>query len=117
MSLLQESQESSGRCGYILGNENASEITAESAENITTIIQQQAIASEQILITLKQISAGVQNFTMATDYISESSEKLKVIATELSDSTKSSDDEDETEENEEVVSDASDNLAASPEEE
>ena len=76
---------------------NASEITAESAENITSIIQQQAMASEQILITLKQISAGVQNFSMATDYISESSEKLKVIANELSDST-NSDDDDEDEE-------------------
>ena len=74
---------------------NASEITAESAENITSIIQQQAMASEQILITLKQISAGVQNFSMATDYISESSEKLKVIATELSDSTSSADDDDD----------------------
>ena len=76
---------------------NASEITAESAENITSIIQQQAMASEQILITLKQISAGVQNFSMATDYISQSSEKLKVIATELSETTKTSDDEDEDE--------------------
>lgn len=74
---------------------NASEITAESAENITSIIQQQAMASEQILITLKQISAGVQNFTMATNYISECSEKLKVIANELSDSTNNEDDDDE----------------------
>jgi hypothetical protein len=62
---------------------NASEITAESAEKITTIIQQQAVASEQILITLKQISAGVSNFSMATEYISKASENLKVVATEL----------------------------------
>ena len=64
---------------------NASEITAESAEKITSIIQQQAMASEQILITLKQISSGIENFTMATDSISSASEKLKNIATELSD--------------------------------
>ena len=77
---------------------NASEITAESAENITSIIQQQAMASEQILITLKQISAGVQNFSMATDYISESSEKLKGIANELSESTNTdNNDEDDIE--------------------
>ncbi len=86
---------------------NASEITAESAEKITTIIQQQAQASEQILITLKQVSAGVQNFTMATEYISSSSEKLKTIATDLSD-TRTSDfeetddsDDDESDEDEE----------------
>ena len=64
---------------------NASEVTAESAENITSIIQQQAISTEQILITLKQISSGVENFTMATDNISRASEKLKTIAVELSD--------------------------------
>ena len=76
---------------------NASEITAESAEKITTIIQQQTIAGEQILITLKQISAGVSNFSMATEYISQASENLKIVATELSESrddTDESDDED-----------------------
>jgi methyl-accepting chemotaxis protein len=66
---------------------NASEITAESAETITTIIQQQTLASEQILITLKQISAGVSNFSMATEYISQASENLKTVATELSESS------------------------------
>lgn len=62
---------------------NASEITAESAEKITTIIQQQAVASEQILVTLKQIASGVENFTSATEHISKSSQNLKTIATEL----------------------------------
>ncbi|MBP5602869.1 MAG: hypothetical protein J6X78_09100, partial [Treponema sp.] len=76
---------------------NASEITAESAEKITTIIQQQTSASEQILITLKQISAGVSNFSMATEYISKASENLKLVATELSANTKSSDSSDEEE--------------------
>ena len=87
---------------------NASEITAESAEKITTIIQQQAQASEQILITLKQVAAGVQNFTMATEYISASSEKLKTVATELSDTKDSEfdesddiDDSDDSEDDEE----------------
>ena len=62
---------------------NASEITASSAGDITTIIQQQAGASEQILITLKQIAAGVENFTAATENISGASQNLKVIAGEL----------------------------------
>ncbi len=62
---------------------NASEITAESANDITTIIQQQAMASEQILITLKQISAGVENFGAATDNISNASQRLKELAEDM----------------------------------
>ncbi len=63
---------------------NASEITATSAGDITTIIQQQALASEQILVTLKQIASGVENFTMATEHISLASQNLKKIAEDLS---------------------------------
>jgi len=62
---------------------NASEITAESANDITTIIQQQAMASEQMLITLKQISAGVENFGAATDNISNASQRLKELAEDM----------------------------------
>ena len=78
---------------------NASEITAESAATITEIIQQQTIASEQILITLKQISAGVSNFSMATEYISQASENLKTVATELSDTKDRTDEADDDEDN------------------
>ena len=85
---------------------NASEITAESAEKITTIIQQQTSASEQILITLKQIAAGVANFSTATDYISNASENLKIVATELSD-TKDEEDDFDDESEEESSSEAS----------
>ena len=66
---------------------NASEVTAASAGDITTIIQQQAAASEQILITLKQIAAGVENFTAATESISSASQNLKAIAVELNEQT------------------------------
>ncbi|WP_406034114.1 methyl-accepting chemotaxis protein [Treponema saccharophilum] len=62
---------------------NASEITAGSADEITTIISQQAVASEQILISLKQISGGVDKFKEATAEISVASEKLSSIAQEL----------------------------------
>ncbi len=62
---------------------NASEVTAGSAGEITTIIQQQAMASEQILITLRQIAAGVENFSSATENISQVSQNLKTIAGEL----------------------------------
>ena len=62
---------------------SAAEITADSAKEITSIIQQQSAASGQILITLKQISAGVENFSSATENISSSAEQLKGIATTL----------------------------------
>ncbi len=62
---------------------NAAEITADSAKEITSIIQQQSIANGQILITLKQISSGVDNFTVATENISSASENIRIIAEEL----------------------------------
>ena len=62
---------------------SAAEITADSAREITSIIQQQSAASSQILITLKQISAGVENFSAATENISSSAEQLKGIANTL----------------------------------
>lgn len=59
---------------------NASGITASSATDITTIIQQQAIASEKMLVMLKQISHSVEGFETMTGNISTASEKLKEIA-------------------------------------
>ena len=63
--------------------QTASDITADSAGDITTIIQQQAAASEQVLLTLKQIAFGVENFTQATEQISSAATKLNSIASEL----------------------------------
>ena len=62
---------------------NASEITADSAGDITKIIQQQAAATEQMLATLKQIASGVESFSGATEDISIASQKLQSIAEEL----------------------------------
>ena len=62
---------------------NASEITADSAGDITKIIQQQAAATEQMLATLKQIASGVESFSGATRDISVASLKLQDIAEEL----------------------------------
>ena len=59
---------------------NASEITASSATDITSIIQQQAVASEKILEMLRQISHSVVGFETMTGDISTASEKLKEIA-------------------------------------
>ncbi len=62
---------------------NASETTANSSSSITTIIQQQAIGSEQILMTLKQIASGVDNFSAATEEIARASDSLRNIAENL----------------------------------
>ena len=71
---------------------NASEVTAASSGDITTIIQQQAAATEQILTTLKQIAAGVENFSSATESISTASQNLKAIAMEMNRQTVRQDD-------------------------
>ena len=62
---------------------NASEITANSSNSITTIIKQQAVGSEQILMTLKQIASGVDNFSAATEEIARTSDSLRKIAENL----------------------------------
>lgn len=68
---------------------DSAEITASSASDITEIIQQQTTSSEQILIALKQISAGVENFTVATDTISSSAEHIREMSEQLNNSVKS----------------------------
>ena len=72
---------------------DSAEITASSAGDITDIIQQQSNSSEQILIALKQISAGVENFAVATDNISSSSEHIRKMSEELNNTVKSSEEE------------------------
>lgn len=67
---------------------SSAEITATSADNIAEIIRQQASASEQILIALKEISAGVENFTVATDNISLASENVRKISEELNNASR-----------------------------
>ena len=62
---------------------NSSEMTATSAEEITSIVQQQVISSNQILLTIKQIAAGVENSFRATESISVTAENLQRISQEL----------------------------------
>ena len=68
---------------------NSAEVTAGSAADISDIIQQQATASEQILIALKEISAGVENFTVATDNISNAAENVRQISEDLNNASSS----------------------------
>lgn len=66
----------------------SAEITAGSAKDISDIIQQQANASEQILVTLKEIAGGVENFTIATDNISAAAEEVRKISEALNNTQK-----------------------------
>lgn len=59
---------------------NAAEITAESAQDIQIIVAQQTAAFEQIVVTLKQISAGADSFSASTQTIRNTVEKLQTLA-------------------------------------
>ncbi|HZK19654.1 MAG TPA: methyl-accepting chemotaxis protein, partial [Treponemataceae bacterium] len=63
---------------------SSSEITAESADQITDIVNQQDDAFEQILVTIRQLATGVESFTETTATITVAAEKLKEIASHLS---------------------------------
>ena len=58
----------------------SSEISAKSAEKIAMSINQQVMAFEQILQTLKQISEGIDNFVATTRSTVKSSATLKEMA-------------------------------------
>jgi methyl-accepting chemotaxis protein len=62
---------------------SSSEISSGSAEQIALSIRQQVMAFEQILQTLKQISEGIENFTLSTRATSLSSGNLKIQAEKI----------------------------------
>ncbi len=59
---------------------SSSEISANSAEQIASSINQQVSAFEQILLTLKQISEGIDNFVTSTKAMAHASMTLKQMA-------------------------------------
>jgi uncharacterized coiled-coil DUF342 family protein len=61
----------------------SSDNTASSTHEIQEYVSQLSASSEQILITLRQIADGVENFTSFTANISSSSENVKQIASLL----------------------------------
>lgn len=63
---------------------SSAEITAESSNDIKDIINQQTYAFEQIVITLRQISTSIENFSVSTQTVTTASEKLRCIADDLS---------------------------------
>jgi|GEM_PF-3188027 len=62
---------------------NSSEISAKSAGQIATSVNQQASAFEQILLTLKQISAGIEYFVSSTKSTTETTEVINKMAYDL----------------------------------
>jgi methyl-accepting chemotaxis protein len=62
---------------------DSSETSADSAQKISESINQQADAFEQILLTLKQISDGIDNFVVSTEATTQASETLRVMADDL----------------------------------
>ncbi len=62
---------------------DSSETSADSARKISESINQQAEAFEQILLTLKQISDGIDNFVISTEATTQASETLRVMADDL----------------------------------
>jgi hypothetical protein len=62
---------------------DSSETSADSAQKISESINQQAEAFEQILLTLKQISDGIDNFVVSTEATTQASETLRVMADDL----------------------------------
>jgi methyl-accepting chemotaxis protein len=62
---------------------HSSEISASSASQIVFSVEQQVVAFEQILITLKQISEGIDNFVTSTSTTSRASDDLHEISDDL----------------------------------
>ncbi len=62
---------------------NSSEASAGSAQKISESINQQAEAFEQILLTLKQISDGIDNFVVSAEDTTQASETLQRMAQDL----------------------------------
>ncbi len=60
-----------------------SEISAESATKIATSIGQQVVAFDQILMTLKQISSGIDNFVTSTASTTKLTRSLMEMSTDL----------------------------------
>jgi len=63
--------------------QSSSESTDVASEDIRTIIQQQTAAFEQIVVTLRQISAGAESFSESTQTINISAEQLCIEASKL----------------------------------
>lgn len=80
-SRIQEGDSISGELAAMFGDiRGSSEISATAAGKIALSIGQQVSAYEQILLTLRQISEGIDNFVTTTKATARSSAALKEMA-------------------------------------
>ncbi len=81
---IAEGNELTGQMNKVFeGILNSTEKTARSTDQISVSINQQVSSFEQILMTLKQISEGIDNFVVATKASANSAETLKGMAEDL----------------------------------
>ncbi len=81
---IKEGSELSNRLNDIFGDiMSSADISAASAGQIEGSVNQQVAAFEQILLTLKQISEGIDNFVTSTKATSAASEKLRDMSETL----------------------------------
>ena len=60
--------------------QSSSEITVESANQIKEIINQQSMSFDQIVTTVRQLSSGIDNFSVSTGAVNNTAQKLKEAA-------------------------------------
>ena len=81
---IAEGEKVSARLETVFGEiQSSADSSAESARTITDSITQQVAAFEQILLTLKDISSGIDSFVISTRATSRAAETLQAMAGEL----------------------------------
>ncbi len=81
---IAEGNDLTGRMNSVFeGILSSTEKTSTSTDSISISINQQVSSFEQILLTLRQISEGIDNFVVATKASATSAETLKGMAQEL----------------------------------
>lgn len=81
---IKEGSELSSKLNEVFGDiMSSADISAGSATRIEESVNQQVSAFGQILVTLKQISEGINNFVSSTKSTSSSSEKLREMSETL----------------------------------
>ena len=68
---------------HFTGIKHSAETTSTKTSEISNIIDQQTSSFNQIVITLRQISAGIESFTMSTKIISETATDMQALASRL----------------------------------
>ena len=68
----------------VINNFIINAILHSKANEITNIIEQQTNSFNQIVITLRQISVGIESFSLSTNTITDTVDEIKFVAEKLS---------------------------------